>query len=103
MFQTINFYAKNLGLNNKETADLIKFTKNKIDSPFVFVSFFDQQKSEQILPIDFSPRPKSYLNIVFYFKKLYQSPNYTPILPTFPKAFERDKNFTAVEISEIVD
>lgn len=101
--EAIYYYAKNLGLNQKETLDLIKVTKNKIDSPFVFVSFFNQQESEQILPIDFNPKPNAYLNVVFYFRKLYQNPNYTPILPTFPKTFTRDNNFTAVEISEIVD
>ncbi len=95
-------YANKLGLNQKETDDLIKAGKAKIKSPYAFISFFNQEKSEQILPISFSPKPDNYLNVVFYFKNLSVAPDYTPVPPVFPAPLKRT-GLTAVEVSEIVE
>jgi hypothetical protein len=95
-------YAKKLGLNEKETADLVRVGKEKIASPYVFISFFDQKISEAILPLSFSPKPDNYLNVVFYFKQLENQPNYTPQEPVFGKPLIRT-GFTAVEVSEIIE
>lgn len=95
-------YAKKLGLNEKETADLVKVGQTKTSSPYVFISFFDQQTSERILPLSFNPAPDNYLNVVFYFKQLDEEPNYTPAPPIFGAPLERS-GFTAVEVSEIVE
>jgi hypothetical protein len=95
-------YAKKLGLNEKEAADLISAGKQKATGQYVFISFFDQDTSEQILPITFIPEPDNYLNVVFYFKNINKAPNYTPIPPVFPEPISRT-GFTAVEISEIVE
>jgi hypothetical protein len=95
-------YAKKLGLNEKETADLIKVGLTKTNSPYVFISFFDQEMSERILPLSFNPAPDNYLNVVFYFKQLDEEPNYTPAPPVFGSPLERS-GLTAVEVSEIVE
>ncbi len=93
-------YALKLGLNNKETEDLINDTGN-ISSPFVFVSFFDDKTSKEILPIEFSPKPDVYINIVFYLKGLNEVPKELPKKPVFePLPFRY--GFTAVEISWII-
>ena len=94
-------FAKNLNLNKKETDDLLNWSKNKVNSPFAFVSFYDQKTSEKILPISFDPVPDTYINIVFYIKPLNKKPSLTIPYPSF-NALNR-KGFTAVEISGIVD
>lgn len=98
----LNNYARSLGLNQKETQDLINFAKNKITSPFVFVSFFNQKDSEEILPLSFSLKPDNYLNIVLYFKQYNARPEFTPAAPVFSTPLNRS-GFTAVEISSIVE
>jgi hypothetical protein len=95
-------YAQKLGLNEKETSDLVSYGRENITSPYAFVSFFDQRTSEQILPLSFTPEPDTYLNIVFYFKQLDARPSFTPQPPVFPAPMPR-KGFTAIEISAIVE
>lgn len=99
--KTITEYANKLGLNQKETGDLMQYALQSINSPYVFVSFFDHETSHAILPITFDPKPDVYRNIVFYFKQLPSHPGFSPELPTFQK-IER-KGFTAVEISGFVE
>ncbi len=95
-------YAQKIGLNKKETEDLIEFGIEKVTMPFVFISFFNQDKSEEILPLSFSPKPDNYLNIVFYFKQYSTMPVFIPAEPVFDSALIRS-GFTAVEISGIVE
>ncbi len=95
-------YSQKLGLNQKETEDLINFAENRITSSYVFVSFFNQKKSEEILPISFTPQPDNYLNIVFYFKEYDTNPSFTPMAPVFSTPLNRS-GFTAVEISSLVE
>ncbi|HUQ85596.1 MAG TPA: hypothetical protein VM077_04685 [Candidatus Limnocylindrales bacterium] len=95
-------YSKKLGLNTKETDYLVKSGKNKVTTPYVFISFFDHETSTNILPLSFAPTPDNYLNVVFYFKLLNTKPNYSPIPQTFEKPINRS-GFTAIEISEIVE
>ena len=98
--ETLTEYGQKLGLNNKELSDLLK-TEEKINSPFIFVSFFNHDQSSQILPIKFNPAPDNYRNIIFYFKKLAKDPGITIDPPIF-SSIQRG-GFTAVEISEIVE
>lgn len=98
----LKYYANKLGLNEKETADLVKAGRQKITSPYAFISFYDHQTSHQILPISFTPAPDTYLNVVFYFKLLETKPAYTPVAPAFPEPLRR-AGFTAVEVSEVVE
>ncbi len=100
--KVVKEYAAKLGLNEKETSDLIAASREKITADYAFISFFDQEMSEQILPIAFSPKPDNYLNVVFYFKNLDVLPNFTPAQPVFPEPVKRT-GFTAVEVSEIVE
>lgn len=100
--RTLREYAGRLGLNEKETADLVRVGKTKVTSPYVFISFFDHETSSSILPLSFIPKPDNYLNIVFYFKLLDKKPDYTPVPPTFGKPIERT-GLTAIEVSEIVE
>ncbi len=100
--KTLRGYAKKLGLNEKETNDLVSSGKTKITSPYVFISFFDHETSSSILPIKFVPQPDNYLNVVFYFKQLEKKPNYTPAPPVFEKPLMRT-GLTAVEVSEIIE
>lgn len=99
--KTLKEYARRLGLNDKETNDLIASGKNKITSPYAFISFFDHKTSHAILPLSFTPEPDNYRNIVFYFKLLGEKPNYSVSPPDFEK-IERS-GLTVVEISEIVE
>ncbi len=100
--KVLSNYAAEFGLNAKETADLIQSGKQKITSPYAFVSFFNHETSQQILPITFDPQPDNYLNVVFYFKLLETKPTFTPNPPNFPTPLNRT-GFTAVEVSEIVE
>lgn len=100
--EVLTYYAQKLGLNEKETSDLISRAQSLIISPYVFVSFFDEQTSKQILPLSFKPEPQTYINIVFYFKELYEPLDLTPLPPIFPQIKER-QGLTAVEISELID
>jgi hypothetical protein len=95
-------YGKKLGLNKKEINDLILVGKNQITAPFVFVSFFSPQISEDILPLAFTPQPDNYRNIVFYFKQYADHPLFTPQAPVFPAHLNRS-GYTAVEISSLVE
>lgn len=95
-------YAAKFGLNEKETTDLIAAGRQKVTAPYVFISFFDQETSEKLLPIRFTPQPDNYLNVVFYFKNLAEKPNFTPVPPVFPEPVKRT-GFTAVEVSEMVE
>ncbi len=95
-------YAQKLGLNEKETTDLVQAGKKKITSQYAFISFFTHEQSQQILPILFSPKPDNYLNVVFYFKLYDTKPSFTPAAPTFPEPVKRS-GFTAIEVSEIVE
>ncbi len=95
-------YATKLGLNKKETADLVSYGKETLTAPYVFVSFFDQATSELILPLSFTPEPDNYLNVVFYFRQFAEKPRLTPAAPLF-KPFTDRTGFTAVEISALVE
>jgi hypothetical protein len=100
--QTLTEYAKSLGLNEEETKDLVLVGKQKITSPYAFISFFGQNKSENILPLSFNPQPDNYLNVVFYFKLLNSKPDFSIDAPSFGPPIQRT-GFTAVEVSEIVE
>ncbi len=94
-------WSDKLGLNELETRDLISYGKSVTTSEYIFLSFFDHEISQMILPITFEPKPDAYRNIVFYFKQLTTHPGFTPDLPVFEK-IERN-GFTAVEISGMVE
>jgi len=97
----ITNYAHQLGLNSKETADLVSYAQEHITTPFAFVTYFNQQASQQILPLVINPQPDNYLNVVFYFKLYNSRPNYTPASPVFGSPVSRN-GLTVVEVSEIV-
>lgn len=92
-------YGTKLGLNKTEIYDLID-SIGKFNSSYVFVSFFDEEKSKAMLPISFNPKPDVYRNIVFYFRGLEVPVAVKP--PTF-EAFPARRGFTAIEISHIID
>ncbi len=97
--KVIREYGKKLGLNSNEIEDTIE-SIGVIDSPYVFVSFFNEEVSRAILPISFDPKPDVYRNIVFYIKPIYK-----PIVvktPVFEKYPER-RGFTAIEVSYLID
>lgn len=100
--ETLKYFAQNLGLNQKETDDLVNFGNKNIKSPFIFISFYDQKTSEQILPLELTPKPDTYINIVFYFKEYQQRPSIKPQNPIFKSPPQRT-GLTAVEVSEVVD
>ncbi len=100
--QALLTYAFKLKLNQKETEDLVSWGKDKIKAPYAFVSFYDQETSEKMLPLSFFPMPDTYINIVFYLKPLRENPKTFIPAPTFKDVKER-VGFTAVEISGIVD
>ncbi len=95
----IREYSSKLGLNQKETQDTVDFAKGAVNSPFVYLSFYDNATSKQILPLYFSPQPDTYHNIVFYFEGL-SAPISQPNAPEFEKIVRR--GFTAIEVSYIV-
>ena len=73
---------------------------DQFHSPYVFVSFFDDETSKVILPISFDPVPDVYRNIVFYLRPLDNPIASNP--PRFEKIPQR-KGFTAIEVSSIID
>lgn len=100
--KTLTEYALRLGLNQKETEDLVVYGREKITAPFVFVSFFNHDTSHKILPLAFFPKPDNYRNIVFYFKQLSSKPAFVPQEPLFEPFINRE-GLTAVEVSSMVE
>lgn len=98
--KTISSIAKGLVLNEKETEDTIASVKQKITSDYVFISFYDHEISQKILPIAFSLVPDTYRNIVFYIENLSEKPNASYEPPIVEKILRN--GFTAIEISFIV-
>ncbi len=98
--KTIREYAINFGLNQRETEDAVNFAKNHINSPYVFLSFYDNSLSKQILPIYFSRQPDTYRNIVFYIEQFETKPSLSPKPPVFDPIVR--SGFTAIEISYII-
>ena len=100
--KNVKDYATKLGLNKKETNDLINDVTSKATKDYVFLSFYDQKTSKYMLPISFNPQPDTYINYVFYLKNLNtpEELGYKPEDPVFEK-IEARGNFTAVEISII--
>jgi hypothetical protein len=98
----LRVYAGKLGLNEKETSDLLAYGREKVISPYVYISYFDQAASEKILPISFSPEPDNYLNVVFYFRLLSSKPSFNVSPLEDPEPVKRN-GFTAVEVSAIVE
>lgn len=97
----ISEYAANLGMNEKETYDFIKYVKSETKSGRIFITHFSNQISKKLLPLYFTPQPDSYTNIVFYINDTGIILDNTPQLPLFEK-IKRD-GFTAVEISFILN
>jgi len=93
-------YAKELGLNTRETNDLVNDIQSKVTKDFAFISFYSEDVSKFLLPITFDPHPNTYINYIFYIKNLNspQDLGYSPRTPEFPIVEERGE-FTAVEIS----
>ncbi len=97
--EVVSEYGKKLGLNYQEISDTVKKI-GQINSEYVFVSFFDDETSKIILPLDIVPTPDVYRNVVFFLKPVSE-----PIVasaPEFGKYPER-QGFTAVEVSFIID
>jgi len=92
--------SKEFNFNQKETQDLL-WSISEINSPYVFVSFYDHATSHAILPLSFNPQPDTYRNIVFYFKKLSKSPSELPEKPEVSPIVRN--GFTAIEISYRVE
>lgn len=98
--EKVKLIGEKLGLIQNEIADLVSFISG-LKSPYLFVSFYDQNTSHEILPLYFKPHPDNYKNIVIYIKKLNKKPDVLPAEPK-PDLFTRE-GFTAVEISYIVE
>jgi hypothetical protein len=96
---TIKSYAEKLGLNKKETFDLVQYARTEVAGEYIFVSFFDHDTSHAMLPMTFNIKPDTYRNIVFYFKSV-DAPYSLP-KPQFDK-IERG-NITVIEISGMVE
>lgn len=92
--------SRDFGFNQRETSDLLGFI-NDIDSPYVYISFFDDSSSKSLLPISFDPIPDSYRSVIFYFKKVDAKPMEKGNLPSIEKISR--KGLTAIEISYIVE
>lgn len=93
-------YAKNLGMNKKETSDFIQYIKNETESDKIFISHFSNEVSKKLLPLYFTPEPDSYTNIVFYVNDSGFGYDNNPSAPEFKKI--KRNGFTAVEISYII-
>ncbi len=99
----INNYGTRLGLNKKEISNLVRFAKENVTSPYVFVSFYDHETSKRILPLSISPTPDNYLNVVFYFKQVSSLPDFEIKDPLFPSEPLHRSGLTVVEVSEIIE
>lgn len=96
----LSAYAKNLGMNKKETSDFIQYVKTETKAEKIFISHFSNATSKKLLPLYFTPEPDSYTNIVFYINDSGVISNNKPTEPNFEK-IERN-GFAALEISYIV-
>ncbi|MCX6809523.1 MAG: hypothetical protein NTZ65_02110 [Candidatus Berkelbacteria bacterium] len=94
-------YATKLGLNSKESSDFVSFWKDKLkDAPYIQISHYSRLESANILKLNITPKPDTYIPIVMYFKKLsfpksLANPIFEPI--------QSRNGFTAVEWSGIVE
>lgn len=94
-------YAKTLGLMGQEITDFVSFWQENLpNSPYYFISHFNQEESKKILPLEINPKPETLIQVVMYFKPLKQPMVVLP--PVFEKIPER-KGFVAVDWSGIID
>lgn len=100
--EKMTWYAQKMGLNDKETNDVVNAVSDKAKRPYLFISNFPDKTSKKILPLMFTPYPDNYYNIVFYIKQLDTMPPFSVKLPDFESTSKRN-GFTAVEISYIVE
>lgn len=97
--KTLKSFATSLGLNQKETADLLSEAAS-IQSSYQYVSFFNHEMSHKILPLYFTPTPDNYRNIVFYIEEFNTKPNLKPKVPSFDPIVRI--GLTAIETSLFV-
>jgi len=97
--QTLNFYARSLGLNEKETKDFVSFWEEELThslAPYYLISHYPAETASKIMSFEINPTPQTFLQVIMYLKPL-QLPISIP-LPTFNQIPPR-KGFTAVDWS----
>lgn len=94
----LEWYAQKLGLNERETQDVMEFG-NSVSAPYVMVSHFDHDTSHAMLPLSFNPQPDVYRSIVMYFKEFEYDPKISLEAPRFEPLIRR--GLTAIEVSFI--
>jgi hypothetical protein len=62
---------KQLGLNDKETADFMEYWEPKMQgSPYYFVTFMGNQAMEELAPLEITPKPDTVIRILMDFVPL---------------------------------
>ena len=83
-----------LGLNKQETTDFLEFWQPKLEvSPYVLVSFVDQQTFNTYAPLNVTPKPDTIIRVFMDYTSLEK-----PINVQEPKLITPERNgFTVVE------
>lgn len=99
--ETLEVYAKNLGLAGGEIVDFVSFWSESLPaSPFYFISHFKKSESQKMMPLEITPQPNTLIQVVMYFKPLEKVVEVPP--PLFEKLPSR-AGFVAVDWSGIAD
>lgn len=84
-----------LGLNDQETNDFIKAWLPSFNaSPYYFITFYDAQTLNELVPLNITPKPDTLIRIMMDFKPLSHPITVNPLI--IPPAPQR-KGFTVVE------
>lgn len=90
----MSYLLRRLGLNEKESADFLKFWQPKLEvKSFVFVTFLPQEEFDMLAPLTVTPKPDKVIRIFMDYTPL---DSYIPVAPIKIITPERT-GFTVVE------
>ncbi len=93
-----------LGLLPNEQKEFMEYWLPKLqtlNSPYIFVSVLTQEQKDSVDHVDITPRPDTFIEMLFVFKPLTTLTTPTPL--TLPITPPQRKGFTAVEWGGTID
>lgn len=94
LVETVKGQLKQLGLNEKETADFMEFWQERLPkTPYVRLTWLTTEDMDKLAPLAVRPRPESYIRVFLEFEGLEKPKRLIPQKLTAPER----KGFTLVE------
>lgn len=100
----LRHFTIQLGLRSDEQAEFIAYwipRLTELKKPYVLLSLFTQEEKEQIDNVTITPKPDTFIQMIFYFKGLDKPVSIKPL--KLPSVLPQRYGFTAVEWGGILD